>query len=107
MSDSNCVTGRVKWFNNKRGFGFITAMTGDNVGVDVFAHHTKLATSNDQYMYLVEGEYVDFVMKQSSSPVASNGGESGELHRWEAEIITGVGGGKLMCETRYEARKKQ
>lgn len=90
------VTGRVKWFNNKRGFGFITALTGDTVGVDVFAHHSSINTSNEQYVYLLQGEYVDFVMQLV--------GENESAPRWEASAITGFGGGKLMCETRFEAR---
>lgn len=105
MEDKIRVTGRVDWFNNKRGFGFITVMTGSNVGVSVFAHHTRITSSNEQFLYLVQGEYVDFVMERVCSPSVQP--DSGDLQRWEAHNITGFGGGKLMCETRYEARKKQ
>jgi cold shock CspA family protein len=99
------VTGRVKWFNNKRGFGFVTALTGEPLGVDVFAHHSAITTSNEQFLYLVQGEYVDFVMKPATSAVSSqvSGGDE-TVPRWEASSITGFGGGKLMCETRHESR---
>jgi cold shock CspA family protein len=33
-------TGRVKWFNNKAGYGFITATDGPNSGTDIFVHHS-------------------------------------------------------------------
>lgn len=104
------VTGRVKWFNNKRGFGFITALTGDEVGVDVFAHHSAITTSNEQFLYLVQGEYVDFDMSPATSQEAAeasddNGDSSSP--RWEASNITGFGGGKLMCETRHETRTER
>ena len=44
MSNSHeetSITGRVKWFNNKAGYGFITITDGDRVGTDVFVHHTE------------------------------------------------------------------
>lgn len=103
------VTGRVKWFNNKRGFGFITSLTGDTVGVDVFAHHSAITTSNEQFLYLVQGEYVDFVMKPATSEESAQAAatENEPSPRWEALAITGFGGGKLMCETRHETRSER
>jgi CspA family cold shock protein len=104
------VTGRVKWFNNKRGFGFITALNGDEVGVDVFAHHSAITTSNEQFLYLVQGEYVDFDMNPATSQEATEASDDNDESaspRWEASNITGFGGGKLMCETRHEARTER
>ena len=46
--------GRVKWFNNKQGYGFITCNSTDNTAEDVFVHHTALRTGEDQYRYLVQ-----------------------------------------------------
>lgn len=105
-SDESRVTGRVKWFNNKRGFGFITSLTGDTVGVDVFVHHSAITTSNEQFLYLVQGEYVDFVMKPATSEESAQAAatENEPTPRWEAAAVTGFGGGKLMCETRHETR---
>ena len=41
--------GRVKWFNNKAGYGFITIIDGqdaaDMIGTDVFTHHSALSPS--------------------------------------------------------------
>lgn len=46
--------GTVKWFNDKKGFGFIVAEDGK----DVFVHHT--AIEGDGYKSLKEGEKVQF-----------------------------------------------
>ena len=48
------VTGKVKWFNDTKGFGFIEQDNGD----DVFVHHTAIQT--DGFRSLKEGESVSF-----------------------------------------------
>jgi cold shock CspA family protein len=96
-SSAQRTTGRVKWFNNKAGYGFITATTGTQAGTDVFAHHSGLSVANQQYRYLVQGEYVEFQMN------AVEGG----AHRFQAADITGIGRGMLMCETRRSFREGQ
>jgi cold shock CspA family protein len=88
------VTARVKWFNNKSGYGFASTC-GDNVR-DVFVHHTTLKVATEQYRYLVQGEYVDLDL----TPLEND--KSG--HQWQATNVTGVQGGLLMCETRQEIR---
>ena len=98
-SSSTRLTGRVKWFNNKTGFGFITAL-GDSEGVkegsDVFVHHSTIKVAQEQYRYLVQGEYVEFVLSKIAD--ASN------KHEFQAADVSGVKGGKLICETRWESR---
>jgi len=46
--------GTVKWFNNAKGFGFITPESGP----DVFVHHTAIASEG--FRSLTEGEEVEF-----------------------------------------------
>ena len=53
------TTGTVKWFNNEKGFGFITPETGGN---DVFVHHT--AIQGEGYKSLNEGDRVSFDVTQ-------------------------------------------
>lgn len=53
------VKGKVKWFNDKKGFGFIQAEEG---GDDVFVHHT--AIQSDGYRTLSRGQPVEFEMEQ-------------------------------------------
>lgn len=48
------ATGTVKWFNDKKGFGFITQ---DN-GTDVFVHQTEI--QGNGFRTLAEGDKVDF-----------------------------------------------
>lgn len=88
--------GRVKWFNNKAGYGFITVSSGEHEGSDVFVHHSAIQVAQEQYRYLVQGEYVDFKL----CPV-----EEGKDHKWQAGTVKGINNGKLMCETRLETRE--
>jgi CspA family cold shock protein len=96
MSDSSVekFTGRVKWFNNKAGYGFITVTDGSKSGSDVFVHHSSIKVDSEQYKYLVQGEYIEFAL----STVAS------DKHECQATDVSGIKGGKLMCETRNETR---
>jgi CspA family cold shock protein len=48
-------TGTVKWFNDAKGFGFITQ---DGGGEDVFVHHTAIVA--DGFRTLAEGQKVEF-----------------------------------------------
>ena len=91
-SASEQLTGRVKWFNNKAGYGFITVTDGSRSGTYVFVHHSTIQVENQQYKYLVQGEYVDFGITKTSS---------GD-HEWQAVDVYGIKRGKLMCETRHE-----
>ena len=51
-------TGRVKWFNDSRGYGFIERDDGD----DVFVHHSAL--QGEGFMTLAEGQEVEFDIEQ-------------------------------------------
>ena len=86
------LVGRVKWFNSSSGFGFIT-ITDDSTeslnGTDIFVHHSSISVSYEQYRYLVQGEYVEF------SLVPTTQGP----HQYQAVNVSGIKGGKLMCET--------
>lgn len=89
-SSGERLTGRVKWFNNKTGYGFITITDGDKSGSDIFVHHSHIVVSNQQYKYLVQGEYVEF----SLIPTQNN------THEFQAFKVSGIRDGILMCETR-------
>jgi CspA family cold shock protein len=92
------LTGMVKWFNNKSGFGFITVFSsGEYKGKDIFAHYSSIRVTNSQYKYLVQGEYVDFLLVHSEK----------DKHEYQATDITGVMNGPIMCETRREAQSAQ
>jgi cold shock CspA family protein len=100
-SDANVISpsserliGRVKWFNTKAGYGFITATNvASGTTTDVFVHHSAVDVENQQYKYLVQGEYVEYSLIHNT---ASNG------HEFQASKVNGINGGKLMCETRHD-----
>lgn len=92
-AEATRLTGQVKWFNNKSGFGFITVCDGQNAqvnGKDIFVHFSSVQVSDTQYRYLIQGEYVDFELRK---PEKGN-------HEFHAVNVSGVKGGSLMCETR-------
>ena len=61
-------TGKVKWFNERKGFGFITPDDGSN---DLFVHHTEIKV--DGYRSLSEDQEVEFeVGEGSKGPTANN-----------------------------------
>ena len=61
------VTGTVKWFNEKKGFGFIEREGGD----DVFVHHS--AIQGEGFKNLQEGQKVSFEVTQGpKGPQAEN-----------------------------------
>ena len=96
-NNSERLTGRVKWFNNRAGFGFVTVLDGDKKDEDVFVHHSGIQVSSEQYKYLVQGEYVSFVLRESDN----------DDHPFQAGDVKGVLSGWLMCETRNANRSSR
>jgi cold shock protein len=65
---SNKTTGSVKWFNEAKGFGFITQDNGD---ADVFVHFRAIASEG--FKTLAEGQKVAFEVEQGpKGPQAAN-----------------------------------
>jgi cold shock CspA family protein len=88
------LVGRVKWFNNKAGYGFLTVTDGSQAGTDIFAHHSAIGVTSQQYKYLVQGEYVEFGISATQN----------SKHVYQAANVCGINSGKLMCETRNETK---
>ena len=90
------TSGRVKWFNNKAGYGFVSVQDCETKEErDIFVHHTEIKVGQNQYKYLVQGEYVEFMI----GPITRDG--KLDVH---ATGVSGINGGKLMCETRNEVQ---
>lgn len=92
MTTTEVTLGRVKWFNGKRGYGFITNLDSNE---DVFVHHTGLVVNVDCWKNLYKGEYVEYSLSTA---------EDGTSH---ANNVTGVRGGLLMCESNHEDNSRR
>jgi len=81
------ASGKVKWFDNRRGFGFIA----QEAGQDVFVHHTSILGKG--FKSLVEGEDVSFdLVDGTKSPMAQNvrRGPTGPVKSPSPEIHRGL-----------------
>lgn len=87
------ITGTVKWFSNKKGFGFI-APTSDNSPTEeeIFVHQTSIFSDGD-YRTLVEGSEVEFEIETE---------DSGKL---KAVKVTSPGGAPIKPPTRERKRQ--
>lgn len=82
--------GRIKWFNNKKGFGFLSNCETNE---DVFIHHSGIKLNEETlnsnvniFKTVIEGEYVSYQKKIDDE------------NRSVAKNVTGVNGGPLLCE---------
>ena len=65
-------SGKVKWFDNKKGFGFSVQESGP----DVFVHHTAIA--GEGFRTLNEGEVVQFEVIQSNKGLKAQNVQRGQ-----------------------------
>lgn len=87
--DKAVLTGCVKWFDNKRNYGFATVLTeGENHNQDIFIHQSNIKTKQDCFRTLYVGECINFQIAKSDNPT----------HPFHAVNITGFNGGLLHCE---------
>ena len=79
------ITGQVKWFNSRAGYGFITS----NANEDIFVHQSNVCPKINRYRSLVQGEYVEFELSVSNDVK-------------QAVKVTGINGGPLMCDSHLQ-----
>ena len=88
-------TGQVKWFNRRRGYGFIKIIqsregpSDENesfIGKDVFVHQSHIKPQKSSYRSLEENEYVELGLSVDDKNVT------------QAVNVTGILGGSLLCD---------
>jgi CspA family cold shock protein len=62
------MLGKVKWFNESKGFGFITP---DDGGKDLFCHHSDIVAEG--FRTLADGQAVEFTAEQGPKGPAAKG----------------------------------
>ncbi|MBM4313080.1 MAG: cold shock domain-containing protein [Deltaproteobacteria bacterium] len=65
MAENGRETGVVKWFNDKKGYGFISRDSGE----DVFVHHSSIVAEG--FRSLAEGDRVEFTVTQEQKGQAA------------------------------------
>lgn len=92
-------TGQVKWFNRRRGYGFIKIIRSDNtedntyVGKDVFVHQSHITPKQSTYRTLEDNEYVEFGLSLD------------EKNTTQAVNVTGIMNGTLICDAHIDRQK--
>ena len=92
-------TGQVKWFNRRRGYGFIKILRSDDtddntyVGKDVFVHQSHITPKQSTYRTLEDNEYVEFGLSLD------------EKNTTQAVNVTGIMNGTLLCDAHVERQK--
>ena len=62
--------GTVKWFNSKKGYGFITPDDGSS---DIFVHYSAIQAESGDFKIIYEGDIVEYEVSQGQKgPQASN-----------------------------------
>lgn len=91
-------TGQVKWFNRRRGYGFIKIIRSENtdntyIGKDVFVHQSHITPKQSTYRTLEDNEYVEFGLSLD------------EKNTTQAVNVTGIMNGTLLCDAHAERQK--
>jgi cold shock CspA family protein len=96
--------GQVKWFNRRRGYGFIKIIQSRDVnnedpesfiGKDVFVHQSHIKPQKSSYRSLEENEYVELSLSVDDKNVT------------QAVNVTGILGGSLLCDVHNERSMRQ
>jgi cold shock CspA family protein len=99
MSELGCC----KWFDQSKGYGFITLIEKGDDERTVFVHYSALAGDDKQFKTLFPGEYVSFDLAKSTSNTAvaaeltTPDVATSSKPQLQAINVTGVNGGPLFC----------
>jgi cold shock CspA family protein len=97
-SQEESYMGCVKWFNNHKGFGYVTVKSGPLVNEDIFTHHSAIILQNGRYKYLAEGEYVHIKVMDCVK----------EGFNYQAkQVMAPCENGTLMCEIKTAKKTRE
>tara|TARA_Y100000389_G_scaffold37455_2_gene31797 strand:- start:615 stop:1058 length:444 start_codon:yes stop_codon:yes gene_type:complete len=94
------ILGRVKWFNSKLGYGFITHKK-DNKNIDIFVHWSNLELSENEYHTLYKGEFVEFQIESCICKSNINNNQS-----IQACKVSGPNNSQLLTSVRENIHNK-
>ena len=88
------LLGRVKWFRNNLGYGFVTIVSQGvpETGRDVFVHQSNVNPLVSTYRTLIKDEYISLDLSDEENAQALN--------------VRGVGGGPLRCDAPRPPQRK-
>ena len=91
MAENN-LQGRVKWFNHRKGYGFVEIITPDSeyLNKDIFLHYSHIETENT-FKKVFPGEYV-------SLNVITNNEENNEGKEYICDHVKGIHGYPLLID---------
>ena len=88
------ITGRVKWYDDQRAYGFIVPLQISETNgeeTDIFVHVSNLCPAVCRRPALYTGEYVQFQVEKVVEA-------DGTVASYKARRVTGIGGGPLLCD---------
>jgi cold shock CspA family protein len=107
MPEGERFNGVVKWFNDRRGYGFITVVTpGPHLEEDIFVHQTHIRPLKCNYRTLVQGEYVNFSMGDADAAFNEDG-DVVSSHTHQAIFVTGIEGRELLCDHSFRTNSRR
>ena len=102
------LLGRVKWFNDRRGYGYITCISrGDNFDQDIFVHHTNIRPQEKSYRTLHVNEYVQFRLGEADLCYDEENNLVDTEYEHQATVVTGVNGGPLLCDGPFRPNNRR
>ena len=102
------LLGRVKWFNDRRGYGYITCISpGDFFEQDIFVHHTNIRPQEKSYRTLHVNEYVQFRLGEADLCYDEENNLVETEYEHQATVVTGVNGGPLLCDGPFRPNNRR
>lgn len=102
------LLGRVKWFNDRRGYGYITCISpGEYFEQDIFVHHTNIRPQEKSYRTLHVNEYVQFRLGDADLCYDDEHNLVPTEYEHQATVVRGVNGGPLLCDGPFRPNNRR